>query len=117
MTTFTMRRVGGDFVVTGPDIEPKKFKTRREARDWCPVHYPGSPIREIVPPQYRTNTGCKATACSARVPLRSRRHHAANLARTRVHERVAAVCRRTRDGRCYLRSRERERGTMKSRLV
>jgi hypothetical protein len=30
MTTFTMRRVGGDFVVTGPDIEPKKFKTRRE---------------------------------------------------------------------------------------
>jgi hypothetical protein len=49
MTTFTMRRVGGDFVVTGPDIEPKKFKTRREARDWCTVHYPGSPIREIVP--------------------------------------------------------------------
>jgi hypothetical protein len=49
MTTFTMRRVGGDFVVTGPDIEPKKFKTRREAKDWCKVHYPGSPIREIVP--------------------------------------------------------------------
>jgi hypothetical protein len=49
MTTFTMRRVGKDFVVTGPDIEPKKFKTRREARDWCTVHYPGSPIREIVP--------------------------------------------------------------------
>jgi hypothetical protein len=23
MTTFTMRGVGGDFVVTGPDIEPK----------------------------------------------------------------------------------------------
>jgi hypothetical protein len=49
MTTFTMRRVGGVFVVTGPDIEPKKFKTRREAKDWCKVHYPGSPIREIVP--------------------------------------------------------------------
>jgi hypothetical protein len=30
MTTFTMRRIGGNFVVTGPDIEPKKFKTRRE---------------------------------------------------------------------------------------
>jgi hypothetical protein len=29
MTTFTMRRVGGGFVVTGPDIEAKKFKTRR----------------------------------------------------------------------------------------
>jgi hypothetical protein len=40
MTTFTMRRVGGEFVVTGPDIEPKKFKTRREAKDWCKVHYP-----------------------------------------------------------------------------
>jgi hypothetical protein len=26
MTTFTMRRVGGEFVVTGPDIEPKKFR-------------------------------------------------------------------------------------------
>jgi hypothetical protein len=49
MTTFTMRRVGGDFVGTGPDIEPKKFKTRREARDWCTVHYPGSPIRRSYP--------------------------------------------------------------------
>jgi hypothetical protein len=48
MTTFTMCRVGGEFVVTGPDIEPKKFKTRREAKDWCKVHYPGSPIREIM---------------------------------------------------------------------
>jgi hypothetical protein len=72
MTTFTMRRIGGDFVVTGPDIEPKKFKTRREARDWCTVHYPGSPIREIVPPsqapdrrrngkRQRVNRAAKAT--------------------------------------------------------
>ena len=48
MATFTMRLVRGDFVVTGPDIEAEKFKTRREAKDWCKVHYPGSPIREIV---------------------------------------------------------------------
>jgi hypothetical protein len=32
VTTFTMRRIGGEFVVTSPDIEPMKFKTRREAK-------------------------------------------------------------------------------------
>jgi hypothetical protein len=53
VTTFTMRRVGGEFLVTSPDIEPMKFKTRREARDWCAEHYPGSPIREIVPVRKR----------------------------------------------------------------
>ena len=37
----------GDFVVTGPDIEPLKFKSRREARDWCMAHHPGSPIKVI----------------------------------------------------------------------
>jgi hypothetical protein len=41
--------IKGDFVVTGPDFEPMKFKTRREAKDWCMTHHPGSPIREIVP--------------------------------------------------------------------
>jgi hypothetical protein len=35
--------------VTGPDIEPTRFKTRREAKDWCRAHYPGSPIKEIGP--------------------------------------------------------------------
>ena len=36
MTTLTMRLVEGDhFIVTGPDIEPMKFKSRREARDSC----------------------------------------------------------------------------------
>jgi hypothetical protein len=37
MTTFTMRRVGGDFVVTSHDIEPMKFKTRREARTYLKI--------------------------------------------------------------------------------
>ena len=32
MTTLTLRYIKGDFVVTGPDIEPLRFKTRREAR-------------------------------------------------------------------------------------
>jgi hypothetical protein len=45
MTTLTMRYIRGGFVVTGPDIEPVKFKTRREAKDWCAQHYPGSPIK------------------------------------------------------------------------
>jgi len=39
MTTLTMRMIKGDFVVTGPDVEPMKFKSRREAREL--VH--GSP--------------------------------------------------------------------------
>ena len=34
MTTLTLRYIKGDFVVTGPDIEPARFKTRREAKDW-----------------------------------------------------------------------------------
>ena len=35
--------------MTGPDIEPVRFKTRREAKDWCEAHYPGLPIKEIGP--------------------------------------------------------------------
>ena len=49
MTTLTMRMIKGDFVVTGPDVERMKFKTRREARDWCKTPHPGSPITEIGP--------------------------------------------------------------------
>jgi hypothetical protein len=47
MTTLTLRGMKDDFIVTGPDIEPAKFKSRREAKDWCVTHYPGSPIKEI----------------------------------------------------------------------
>jgi hypothetical protein len=49
MTTPTMRMIKGDFVVTGPDVEPMKFKSRAETRDWCKTHHPGSPITEIGP--------------------------------------------------------------------
>ena len=54
MTTLTLRYIKGDFAVTGPDIEPLRFKTRREAKDWCRTHYPGSLIKEIdmrLPPK------------------------------------------------------------------
>ena len=46
MTTLTLRAQRGHFTVTGPDIEPLKFKSRREAKDWC-AEQPGSPIKEI----------------------------------------------------------------------
>jgi hypothetical protein len=49
MTTLIMPLVKDDFIVTGPDIEPMKFKSRSEARDWCLKHHPGSPITEIGP--------------------------------------------------------------------
>ena len=47
MTTFTMRYIKGDFVVTGPDVPPMQFKSRAAARDWCLTHHPGSPVTEI----------------------------------------------------------------------
>jgi hypothetical protein len=49
MTTLTMRLIKGHFIVSGPDVEPMKFKSRREARGWCAQHHPGSPIEEIGP--------------------------------------------------------------------
>jgi hypothetical protein len=46
MTMLTLRYIKGDFLVTGPDIEPMVFKSRREAKDWCEAHHPGSPVKE-----------------------------------------------------------------------
>jgi hypothetical protein len=48
MTVLTMRLIKGDFIVTGPDIEPMKFKSRSEARDLQGAPS-GSPITEIGP--------------------------------------------------------------------
>jgi hypothetical protein len=48
MTTITMRHSKGVFGVTGKDIEARTFGSRREAKDWCAGHYPGSPIKEIA---------------------------------------------------------------------
>jgi hypothetical protein len=41
MTTLTKRMIKGHFVVSGPDIEPMRFKSRPEARDWCKANHPG----------------------------------------------------------------------------
>jgi hypothetical protein len=35
MTTITMRYIKGAFLVTGKDIEARKFESRRKAKDWC----------------------------------------------------------------------------------
>ena len=60
MTVLTMRYLRGHFVVTGPDIEPQKFKSRRGAKDWCAEHHPGSPIKEIGANAVRRATKAKA---------------------------------------------------------
>jgi hypothetical protein len=49
VTVLSMRHVRDHFIVTKPDIEPVKFKTRHEAREWCRQHFHGSPIREEGP--------------------------------------------------------------------
>jgi hypothetical protein len=59
MTVLTMQYQQGHFVVSGSDMEPIKFKTRREARNWCIRHYPGSPIRDsrrVERPKRNTRT-------------------------------------------------------------
>ena len=33
MTTLTKRMIKGHFVVSGPDVEPMKFKTRPEGKE------------------------------------------------------------------------------------
>jgi hypothetical protein len=46
MTHLTLRPIKDHFLIIGPDMEPMRFKSRSEARDWCRAHYPGSPIKE-----------------------------------------------------------------------
>jgi hypothetical protein len=46
MTVLKMRYQRGHFTISGPDIKMRKFETRREAKDWCAQHYPGSRIKE-----------------------------------------------------------------------
>ena len=47
MTTLTLRRIKDHFVVTGSDVEPTRFESRREAKDWCRWHHPRSLVVEI----------------------------------------------------------------------
>ena len=47
MTTLILRRIRDHFVITGPDIEPMKFKSRLEAKDWCRWNHPRVPVGEV----------------------------------------------------------------------
>jgi hypothetical protein len=45
--TLTLRSRGAHLIVTGPAFSGvAKFKTRRQARDWCVTHYPYLSIHE-----------------------------------------------------------------------
>ena len=35
MTTLALRYRKGYFVVSGPDTQPTRFRSRREVKDWC----------------------------------------------------------------------------------
>jgi hypothetical protein len=47
MTTLTLRRIKDHFIVSGPDVEPTRFESRPEAKDWCRWHHPSSVVIEI----------------------------------------------------------------------
>ena len=87
MTVLTMRLIKGDFIVTGPDIEPMKFKSRSEARDWCKAHHPGSPITEIGP---AASAGSQETA-RATEPVKRGALGATGFGRARALERVRRI--------------------------
>jgi hypothetical protein len=57
MASFTLLYVRGHFVLTGPTIEPMKFETRREAKEWAHKHFPGSLVKEVTrkPPPRGSN--------------------------------------------------------------
>lgn len=43
----TMRHAKSASLVTGKEIEARMFGSRREAKDCCADHCPGSPVKEI----------------------------------------------------------------------
>jgi hypothetical protein len=40
MTTLAVRYRKDYFVVSGPDTQPTRFRSRREAKDWCHTRHP-----------------------------------------------------------------------------
>ena len=43
----TLRYIGGLFTVTAPGLIPVEFKTRLQAKNWCALNHPRSPIHEV----------------------------------------------------------------------
>ncbi len=73
MTTLTLCYDRGQFIVARPDIEPRKFKSRREAKDWCADHHP-APIKETGADGVK-RTVTPARRQNERVPLTSGQSH------------------------------------------
>ena len=71
MTTLTLRFIKDHFIVTGPDIAPMRVKSRREAKDWCQAHYPGSSVTEIGPKE-RAPSKTQGMILSTHDPLAKR---------------------------------------------
>ena len=60
MTILTMRVIRGHFVVTGPDIEPVKFNSGREAKNRAGTIIPAHPSGRSAPTQTeRPSRGCQ----------------------------------------------------------
>jgi hypothetical protein len=47
MANLTLRYIKGEFVISGPNLQPVSFASRLEAKDWCLRHYRGSPLMEV----------------------------------------------------------------------
>jgi hypothetical protein len=47
MAKLTLRYIKGEFVISGADLQPVSFTSRRRARDWRLKYYPDSPLMEI----------------------------------------------------------------------
>jgi hypothetical protein len=77
MTTLTMRLVKGDFIVTGPDVEPMKF--RAGAR-------PRTGVRRTIPARRSPRSG---RAASARHPRNHPSDRAGDVSGTRRDRRRA----------------------------
>ena len=97
MTVLTMRLIKSDFIVTGPDIEPMKFKSRSEARDLQGAPF-GSPITEIGPggkrwqPRNRQSDRAGEARSARRDRIWARKSAQSEIAPAARAESTAAVC-------------------------
>ena len=48
MTKLTLRYLKGYFVISGPEVKPTRFKSGREAKDWCRACTQVPPIEEVA---------------------------------------------------------------------
>ena len=68
MTTLTLRYQRGHFTISGPDFEMRKFKSRREAKDWCAQHptQPSESRRDPCHPCTKNPSDCRPAIAGQR---------------------------------------------------